>query len=258
MWIVSSAYFGARMAQRVSCAGRLLGVENMGPTSRDGEAEIKRACAILKQELPKELQAKLISPPSPGQATWVNHRYEMGVRGVGLDYSVVDWDTLEGESSSSSCCMDEGKIVADGEGSKVILDLPVVPCGKWATDFDAPDWPHRSCVRIAKLSESVLYFDVPVGLERQQVELLAFCVEHAQRLPFPVPDHEIFSSVSCNPGTDLAPLFSRIRRAFRAAAQSNPNPEIRDAACKLADVLLPSKKPSIGYRIGRVELFRFI
>ncbi|MEI6236826.1 MAG: hypothetical protein WCT04_27515 [Planctomycetota bacterium] len=220
----------------------------MQPTSRDGNAEIKRATTILKFELPA-----LPTPPSPGHATVINLQYESGLRGPVLNFNNQIWFKMD--HGSSSCNLDQADVIADGRNTEVKFHLPIGLFGHWDSQTQMPGWPHRSCVQINRLSETVAYFDHRVALTPQQFRIMAFCTQWCQSYNDPAPDHEILDNVVSD-GSDLRFLISRIRRAFRETASEFSDKAIRKAAVDLVGELFPAKTPGIGYRLGRIELFQ--
>lgn len=226
-------------------------------TYRRGGEEIRRATAILEQEVSAELKAHLIPVHSPGRASMVNTLYEMGVRGDKLDYQAFDeaWESLVG--GSSSYAGEDFLIHADEESSRVFLTRAVPAIyGKWNELPGTPGWPTQKCVEINKPSLQVRYFEQDVKLEPRQLEVLVALVESFLKTGRPVPEQHILMRVALPEGANLAPVMSRIRSAFKAST-SGMNDVLAGTAAELVTTLLPAKRRHSGFTIGRPELFYF-
>lgn len=222
---------------------------------RDGRAEMRRANQILERQLPVRLRKRLIPLPSPGRASLVNIRYEGGYRGTDLDYEALDedWEILaEGSSSFPG----EGFVIhADGQSSQVYLGtfLPKL-YREWGERPGTPSWPHEQCILIDTHQERVAYFDEHVSLEPQQYQLLLALVELSGDKGRDVANYKLLRHFDVSENADLSELISRIRAAFRKAARELRE-ELAEAAVSLVDELLPRKRPGMGYRIGRYDLY---
>lgn len=229
----------------------------MNPGWRPAKPEIEVATEILQRELPTEMQQRLLPIRSPGDARWVIERFQDGIRGSALDYTMVEWESSE-EGSSSSCCADEDDVIkADEIGS--FRDNALSWTARWERGLGESGWPFKPCLLLYRENESAKYFDQPVGLEPQEFQVLRRIAELSHRRPGMVPDYQIFMGIQI--GTSYghrASVISRIGRAIHNAALGmGAMAYAHDALC-LVKKVRPWKVPNRGYRIERSELIRIV